>query len=522
MAAVETLLRWIRGRKHRSKRARAPLSNVMNGAEVTTETQLLELQACQCRASMKLPPIPREDRRLRSTITKERFTESPAHIYEEIPYGRYGEYPPGGRTTGNGFPDTDEEYLTPSDESSKNLRRFLLGTVKCSALSSKVVLKDTCEYSNVSPLSALGLETASFKRCTKCKRPHGVYNSTVYQHDDTNGSPDLISFEWHHSSPALDGCPHHPGANGPSGATRYYSICDLRENARATTQSRDGNSVNGGKSSASRTSGASQKRGRIGAGRRDQGPSLQTMSSAFRVVNRANRTIHGSLRRQRRAKTEGAKEEYEYYLSKVKHNLKLEKDVYQMSKSKPKPSEEKSSGSEYEPIGAQNEVANSTSVDDAHVQTMRSVTKSFHKHVTALKSRKCQPPPCLRPSKSDTRRHSLPGSIVAMTTPSLSTDYEDYEEYEIPVSSNHDSDEEYDALSKYTDVDLSEKLSCRATNYTKGSTASSCYGSLSTASLDTYYSSSMYGYHWSSSREKHNPLLSDIMRRNHDRQNLLI
>ncbi len=92
MTTIHQLVSWIKVKSKRPQQIKMaeapvePMTQISEQEELCDATAVLIDRGTICRASMKLPPIPREERRQQIALSRTFATNSPAHIYEEIPY----------------------------------------------------------------------------------------------------------------------------------------------------------------------------------------------------------------------------------------------------------------------------------------------------------------------------------------------------------------------------------------------------------------------------------------------------
>ena len=191
-----------------------------------------QFSSAPCRASMKLPPIPREEGRARWMPSSSRriCSDSPAHIYEEIPWSAVEtDYEDGPDDNANQKNQTDRN-TTDSQSNTSNSQTNIMVNQGCEPylvvqltnskkqqnLSNQTCAKtdQTVEIAQNSSGDCKDLETTciehlladdglekyagNFVQCTKCNRPHGLFNGTQIKHfDDHNehGDADMCTFD---------------------------------------------------------------------------------------------------------------------------------------------------------------------------------------------------------------------------------------------------------------------------------------------------------------------------------------
>ena len=207
---------------------------------VTTETTttkehdkvLEQFSSAPCRASMKLPPIPREEGRHSWMPNSRRmFAESPAHIYEEIPWSAV-------ETDYEDTPDDNANQKKQTDRNTtdtkcdvSNVHSRIARNQGCEPymvvqlnhkhpnsrgqthMAAKMDLKDhlvsksSAEKTGDETRNCVehlivddGLEkyAGNFVQCTKCNRPHGLFDGTQIKHFDEHdevGARDMCTLQ---------------------------------------------------------------------------------------------------------------------------------------------------------------------------------------------------------------------------------------------------------------------------------------------------------------------------------------
>ena len=212
---------------------------------VTTETTtattghdkvLEQFSSAPCRASMKLPPIPREEGRHSWMPNPRRmFAESPAHIYEEIPWSAVEtDYEDTPDDNANQKKQTDRN-TTDSQCDVSNVSSRIAPNQGCEPylvvqlnhkhpnsrgqanMAAKMDLKDNLMSKSNSTITDTtpgdntrtcvehlivddGLEkyAGNFVQCTKCNRPHGLFDGTQIKHFDEHdevGGRDMCTLQ---------------------------------------------------------------------------------------------------------------------------------------------------------------------------------------------------------------------------------------------------------------------------------------------------------------------------------------
>ena len=502
MAGVYFLSSWFKAHKEKFSPKKKKGSPKRGAHDVSKNSP--PSRACLCRATMTLPPTPcdlaRDGTRL---VWGRSCVDSPPHLYEEIPENNdvthvcdviacpYAV----NDVTGQDFDDPDE-YLQPTPEVSFVGPQDVVqnhSIVPQKDRFDPVLNVDLCKYDKISPLSALGLTMASLKKCSRCHRPHGVYNGTVYRHGGSNSSPDLVKLDWHLSNPSAGmATPTEGGACGIatplSQSHRFYSTSDLHcYNQQKEAVKENSNCENLGNVIPGSSSKAEDK-----------------FSSAFQVLKPSgHRRLAGLVLQDHLVKpSTSGNPDYDHHLAKVKQHFELGKGVSEITRT----------DNSYLRSRSESVTSPPSIQDGRYEHPIKSpVTKDKRKSLPPL-------PPGVTP------RNQKSTSMM-----NLNSNTERYTPLQFP-SGNSDSGR-FHTLSKYRTVRSKleevgaqeiDKLSCRATNFrlTKPVLGDRRRSSLSRESV--LYESSVYGCHGNVQRTNHNPLLSDIMRRNHDRQNLVL
>ena len=208
-------------------------------ATTTGRDKVLEqFSSAPCRSSMKLPPIPREEGRHSWMPNPRRmFAESPAHIYEEIPWSAVEtDYEDTPDDNANQKKQTDRN-TTDSQCDVSNVQSRIAPNQGCEPylvvqlnhkhpsshrgqtnMAAKNGFKGPIVWQNLVPQLRIrtledntrtcvehlimddGLEkyAGNFVQCTKCNRPHGLFDGTQIKHFDEHdevGGRDMCTLQ---------------------------------------------------------------------------------------------------------------------------------------------------------------------------------------------------------------------------------------------------------------------------------------------------------------------------------------
>ena len=547
-----------------------------------------------CRASMKLPPIPKESEESRYPDVSRYFTDSPAHIYEEIapkdesrkvakPVDQTSDKPLGKDTSRDHDVDIDNlafdqaktfgSYLVvplkdrlggavtitghsrgaPADSrlsvaaSLPAGRPAQPGTADC--------LDDSCCSRKTSSSDSGVSEEASADgaggehmhvHCTRCCRPHGMYDGVTYTHYDEDDDvtarnpPPLRSGNTATSTrPNFPYQPRHAAETTPNyrhdhvtdESTDSYNEFDFRRGGPVscaiaasprtrrcqpdmTSAESDGGSSVYPASLSDGDRGVVTSGGRCGNNSSDS--SNDTYSEYDVRSDDSALTGDDSLFRQ--------PSDYDYFLSRVRHNLKLEAEVQRHIRlSESSDYETNSSAVSGDGYDTSDDIVSLTSITSLSGISLTDERESRRAcappHADKSRRRshaaKTEAPPRGRTCAASDAQKQRKTKTVSFADTKKSRRTKPVEYYRLPDFPHKAVPASADETD---DVDMTEKLSCRATNFhptTSKPEVRKAHDRSETAH-------NRQAAHAKQPSNSQNRLLTDLMRMNHDRQLLVL